>query len=456
MTNNLRWQRCRGLQPLRFRVCTACNVVNCLALYDRGAVMLIGNVAADNPWLTRDWYLILQSKAAAGDSLRLSVINGFRGLAILLVIYQHAIVPPLLAAYSDVTLAGIPFRALVFKQSWITVNLFFILSGFVLFIPYYKGRREIGTRASFFDFYQRRYERLMPLFFINVLVCTFVSMRVNPWWWESFWRTITTVSMFSDFQWFPTINPSLWTLMLEIWFSILFPVMLIALSRLGWVRMAVCLFTLGFVTRLAGFYNGHISLHDSLPARLDDFFVGMILCKVYFEGRLSKIKPLPMILAGGVAVTVACAMGEMRTEYKILPPYVAPFMNNFLHVGFFAISLGIMRTRGAIYKFCTAYPFQILGMMCYSIYLWHLIMMEPLTAGWVRHPLRLLNYAAWLMAFCALSYRYIEFGQVKDWKKLFTVPREDAATPPAPKQPIPAFVGAAAAEQSRELTGSAV
>jgi hypothetical protein len=54
--------------------------------------------------------------------------------------------------------------------------------------------------------------------------------------------------------------------------------------------------------------------------------------------------------------------------------------------------------------------------------MWHLVMLQPLTDGWITHPPRLLIYSVYLLIFSALSYRYIEFGSEKNWRKLFSPP----------------------------------
>src|SRR6266436_3965033 len=46
------------------------------------------------------------------------------------------------------------------------VNLFFVLSGFVLSLPFAAGDRPLGTTRDWLSFYRRRALRLMPLFYV--------------------------------------------------------------------------------------------------------------------------------------------------------------------------------------------------------------------------------------------------------------------------------------------------
>ncbi len=64
-------------------------------------------------------------------------------------------------------------------------------------------------------------------------------------------------------------------------------------------------------------------------------------------------------------------------------------------------------------------PLQLAGMMCYSLYLWHMPLGEalPVTPG--RGLQWHVAYLVLLLLLSAFSYRYIEFGRERDTWKLF-------------------------------------
>ncbi|RQS08467.1 acyltransferase family protein [Burkholderia sp. Bp8991] len=73
---------------------------------------------------------------------RLAEINGLRGIAILAVVWHRlsfVLVP------TPPRLWGTPTE-LVLWNGWMGVNLFFILSGFVLYLPYAAGKRSFTGR----------------------------------------------------------------------------------------------------------------------------------------------------------------------------------------------------------------------------------------------------------------------------------------------------------------------
>jgi peptidoglycan/LPS O-acetylase OafA/YrhL len=101
-----------------------------------------------------------EGKAPAAQ--RAPVINGLRGLAILRVVYAYVV-------------AGVwPYDAVPIAISRLLtnggsgVNLFFILSGFVLFLPFVSGDRSLDSTRDWLSFYRRRSLRLLPLFYVAV------------------------------------------------------------------------------------------------------------------------------------------------------------------------------------------------------------------------------------------------------------------------------------------------
>ena len=88
-----------------------------------------------------------------------------------------------------------------------------------------------------------------------------------------------------------------------------------------------------------------------------------------------------------------------------------------------------------------AWPLQLMGCMCYSIYAWHsIIMIEmiPPDSSSLNDALRLsLPYLAIVVALSALSYRYIEFGHRSDWRPLFLLRSARSNEPASSRQSEP-------------------
>jgi Acyltransferase family len=87
-------------------------------------------------------------------------IDGLRGVAICAVIFQHAFSHGISHALVAFGVIGFPYLV---DNGWMGVSLFFILSGFVLSLPYTGAETKFYDLAEVFAFYRRRARRLLPL-----------------------------------------------------------------------------------------------------------------------------------------------------------------------------------------------------------------------------------------------------------------------------------------------------
>jgi peptidoglycan/LPS O-acetylase OafA/YrhL len=100
---------------------------------------------------------------ARGTPRHMPALDGIRGLAIALVMIHHFV------AFGGMSLAN-RIDALFFKVAyagWTGVQLFFVLSGFLITMILYDAK---GTRHFFLTFYMRRAVRIFPLYYGGLLV----------------------------------------------------------------------------------------------------------------------------------------------------------------------------------------------------------------------------------------------------------------------------------------------
>lgn len=363
------------------------------------------------------------------NTQKLGVINGLRGFAILSVLYYHVfsrLIPP---GYKSRIYAGItilPFTHL--SSAWLGVNLFFLLSGFVLAYPYFLGKRGFTAPSDFKEFYLRRAKRMLPLYYFSVVFCiVFISQRVSlPEFPREALLLATVTFNFTKDMWFPSYNWVLWSLGIEVWFSVIFPFLIISIRKFGIYKVLVIVLVASLVTRIIGnaeIYNiGSPLLNpvkDSLLGRLDEFLWGMFLCYVYVNKREWSTKTPTSIplLAGITMITLACFSWDY-VRLKILTHGFIPYINPILDIGFvlLAWSLLIMKDNPIRWLFSN-YFVQLLGVMCYSIYIWHGLAIKPLILEY--DAVQIIIYYCFALLIASLSYRFIEFGHDPNWRKLF-------------------------------------
>jgi peptidoglycan/LPS O-acetylase OafA/YrhL len=336
---------------------------------------------------------------------RIAVVNGLRGLAIIGVIFQH-----MGSGWALDALGGelAPLRPLV-SNGWTGVNLFFILSGFVLFLPYAARRRGMVSSADVWHFYRARFLRLMPLYYFAAAVVLVLAASILG--------AVAFTGLAIDlatmrFAVLPhhfgiEINYPLWSIGVEVLFSLAFPPLVMAAVRIGVGR----LLAVALLVALAACVGGRLwdprplganFISDNIFGRIDEFVLGMAVAR--------------HLVWPGVALILLAWAGFYQCQYRGLSMVVTAPLNNLLDLGFVSVlACALTKVEGrSVLAFA---PLQVIGMMCYSLYIWHapvLQTVQPLAGGVIALLL--------VVVLAAFSYRYIEFRRVADWRALFLWP----------------------------------
>ena len=364
--------------------------------------------SARNPfWIPRK--STKQSTPHAAEHL--CALDALRGIAILAVIWYHA--------YGDKA----PFQSGWWFQSfglkgalgtwrsngWIGVNLFFVLSGFVLYWPFLTQQRQMVGRADLWTFYVRRAKRLLPLYYLSIFLLMGVASVPST---RELVGLVTLTFNFHTDTFFPRTNWVLWSLGIEIWFSLLFPLLLLALERYSWQSVTMAVLSLSLLVRVAGIlipevaYPGNNFLNpvkDSIFGRLDDFFVGMLVARAYLAGYGRRTT---LWIISGLCV---CTLAVLVVDLSIigqLPRWTIVLYNNLFQLGAGLLILGALSMR------LRFRPLELAGLMCYSVYLWHGVLLAHIV--WNAQGSGKFMYLLVLPVLSWLSYRYVEFGHVKN------------------------------------------
>ncbi len=206
-------------------------------------------------------------------------INGVRGLAILLVFCVHLVS----IGYLSVLDAASHFYIKLLWLGWTGVDLFFVLSGFLI------TGILVDTQASpnyFRSFYMRRILRIFPLYYLVVLLggLGFLLFRHTSSW-HHFPDPHTLVYLLVYVQNFYGMPPSFghfWSLALEEQFYLLWPlVVYLVRSRRALACTIGGLITLSFLARLTAIlHDPQVDLNARLQYRIDALLIGALLALV--------------------------------------------------------------------------------------------------------------------------------------------------------------------------------
>ena len=189
--------------------------------------------------------------------------------------------------------AELPGGLNVFAFGWIAVDMFFVLSGFLV------GRLilEKGDRANFFTvFYVRRVCRTFPIYFFCVLVLVALFSSMPPTISEAdvafpTWSYLTFTQNF-----FMIANDSIgahwlaptWTLAVEEQFYLFAPAVLLFTPRRFLLPVLVAVAAAAVVFRGSIFWFGYapMAAYVLFPAKADILVCGLIAAVVLLQSRL--------------------------------------------------------------------------------------------------------------------------------------------------------------------------
>lgn len=313
---------------------------------------------------------------------RIPELDGLRGIAILLVIIQHYLVIPGVAPRSALWYALICFRL-----SWSGVELFFVLSGFLI------GGILLDVKDSplyYRTFYLRRVLRIIPVYYVFLLVVfSLASVNLTQEWWQELFYGNVPPPIYASFllnfwaAFWPTTAPVvipvaltiLWSLAVEEQFYLLLP---FVIMRAG--RALVPLLATGIIlapTLRVALLHEHPGLTKTFCYALaavlmfghaDTLLLGVLAAvAVRNEKANGWIKKHRRLLYGFLSILLV-GMGVLSFKWYPGEPL------GYTWVGLFYVCLlliGVSEESGVVKKLLNLKPLIELGVVAYGLYLFH-------------------------------------------------------------------------------------
>lgn len=317
----------------------------------------------------------------AGNT-RLASIDLLRAIAVLLVIGRHS---PLLIGYYEYGPWVRMISHAVSNAGWIGVDLFFVLSGFLVAGILFRDPEKLNTGR----FLLRRAFKIYPAFyFLIAATLAFDLITGRP---LDEWRYVAEVFFLQGYL--HHVWPHAWSLAVEEHFYILLPAVLVLLSRrknpnglpfsgLSAVVAGVCVSSL--ILRLAYATSGEAIDSMTFAAthyRLDALSFGVLLA-YYTAFEPAKIEivrsnPRAAMLLSIVLIGPALVIDAHASAFLFTFGYT------MLYLGF-GILLIVVLDSSRVDVFCLTRPGRLLaylGRHSYSIYLWHVPVQLGIAAG---------------------------------------------------------------------------
>ena len=311
----------------------------------------------------RGW-LNLFSRTTSGAAL-IREIDGLRFVALAGVMLSHA-TDYLWKYRPESPVEGLIFETLMqaFVSGFLGVQLFFMVSGFILAVPFARTHLARGPSHDLKSYYVRRLTRIEPPYLINltVLFAYLVFLRGNSA--DALWPHWLASCCYCHNFWYGTgssINGVAWSLEVEVQFYIVAPLLaLIFRVPSKWLRRGILIGGMVLASQL--FVKPGDSFHGfHLLTEINFFLTGFLLADCYLTDWQSWKPPRDLLWDGWglIAVGALMVIAHLRGADSLLVP---PLLFVIGRAAFHGRLCHHILTQPAIFT---------IGGMCYTVYLYH-------------------------------------------------------------------------------------
>lgn len=380
-------------------------------------------------------------KPADSAQREIRALDGLRAIAALTIVLYH------ICLVSQFKLTQIGSETQVYWTFLGTgVRLFFVLSGFLLFLPYARAMLRDKPLPSALSFYKRRALRILPAYYVCFAILAVLPTSIHTTYLD--WKDVGTHLLFIH-DTFPFYNRDLngpfWTLAVEFQFYLLLPLIALVMARVvgkskSYIRLIGCIVALIvaelIVRKIDGVFMGNIPMYStSTPLSLgiervfvqvtygmqgkffEVFGVGMLCAVIYIltvemqmltTARLKQYSWLLLVIALVVLFLTMLRSGLSEAMFFTRLPRGWDYgLYSFaVGVGYGALLLAILWGGKFIRAAFEWTPLRYIGLISFSLYLWHLPVINGSIPGLATLPFALRVVAAFAVAYA--SYQLIE------------------------------------------------
>jgi peptidoglycan/LPS O-acetylase OafA/YrhL len=311
--------------------------------------------------------LISRSTVSSSSGLHLNMMDGLRGIAILMVVVSHGFYfnpngPTLLVYVGRLIGSG-----------WMGVPIFFVLSGFLISYPFFQARVKNPDFWYQRGYAARRALKIIPPFYLVILILAICYYRwsSDPTYFTLGLQWATGIAHYVNLPRY--FNTSFWTLWVEIHFYLVLPFLFFLFRGASQKRTYWGMFfLLAVVPPIAraltwpasGLPEDTDFITRRFPNALDNFAWGVLLAGIYVSRgapAATATRPLARLGYLGAALLAASAVvlafvdfsPRAAVEWQRFLPGIAAFFTAFFvfdphSIGSRVLSWPILRFTGII------------------------------------------------------------------------------------------------------------
>ncbi|QUG86579.1 acyltransferase family protein [Bacillus nitratireducens] len=371
---------------------------------------------------------------------RYKELDSLRGIAAIIVLLGHFLALfPILGKKVMYSTFGAYFSIL--WQGHSAVIIFFVLSGFVLSLPFYKG-----TEFNYLKYLIKRVCRIYIPYIVILFIAIGIKLGIHSkigtipglvqwgsWNIEvSFNRVMDHILFLREFN-SDAFIMVIWSLVHEMRISIVFPLIIFLLLRVNWkvsIGIAMFLSVIGYLLmkNIPSEFNMPVSTNYFITLHYSSMFIiGALLAKnrEYLVSKIinSKVKyillPLGLLFFSYPRIPfmlLSKLIGEIDYDLYLI------IIDWYICFGAVLIILSALSSK-LFSKLLLIKPVQFIGEISYSLYLVHPIVLLTtvhIFYGKISVPLILLISFLFTMVVSVLCYKFIEIPSIKIGRKLAT------------------------------------
>ena len=288
---------------------------------------------------------------------QIDALRGIAALVVAFVFHQHY----LSGDQNNGPLNGLPVFTWLHHYGWTMVDLFFVISGYLITAILDHTR---GSDAPFRTFYIRRILRIVPLYYAFVFLVPIVFAKLGSQWvgtpatrfWD--WTFMTNVIMTHQTpREIGMIFSSFWSLAIEEQFYLLWPLVILLVPERKLVPVCASLIAFSFFSRVALTMSGYAAYGWLLmPARFDGLAAGALVALLQKRNPALLDTWAPRLVKASAVVVPAFVISELKTGFQMGFFLFVPFLLIDLVVSTTLLSMGMLQLPPAM----VSLPFKVL------------------------------------------------------------------------------------------------
>ncbi|MGO4893899.1 acyltransferase family protein [Flavobacterium sp. W21_SRS_FM6] len=338
----------------------------------------------------------------------LIALTSIRGIAAIWVILYHFLIP------FNRDVACVSCSVTMLERSYLAVDLFFVLSGYILALVYAKTFDENNNVPTYFRFIKARIARIYPLHLFCLLIFVLwqlimlltvtdhtLNSRNNS---ETFFYNIFLIhawGTWNDVSW----NYPSWSISAEFFAYLTFPIMLAVIRFHKVIKSLVLLISITLILIYPHLHELTIGNGQAIYRCLIGFYLGVAGYLLFKTIKLSYLKTT-FIQYSLLLLIVLLVFSEVSDSWVMLL--------------WFPLIFSLSNDQGGLAELLKNKFLHFLGVVSYSIYLIHVIVMmvyrdlrvhffnAPPSLGLIMESILMLSLVIITVVLSKYTYTYVE------------------------------------------------